>query len=39
MFKFFEMAYIISLALIYMGLVVTLGMVIGMLQIFGLNKN
>ena len=39
MFRFFEMAYIILLALIYMGLVVTLGMVIGMLQIFGLNKN
>ena len=37
--KSLEMAYIIFIALIYIGCVVTLGIFIGMLQLFGLNKN
>jgi hypothetical protein len=39
MFKLLEMAYIILVALIYLCCVITLGIFIGMLQIFGLNKD
>jgi len=40
MFKeFFQIVYMIFIALIYIGCVVTLGIFIGMLQILGLNKN
>jgi len=39
MFKLLEMIWMGFLALIYISLIVTLGMFIGMLQILGLNKD